>query len=85
MSKQTDDILKEAHWALADFLHVSSLDEIIFRANMTSLTFSVSQALGSWLRPGDEIVITRLDHDANIRPWVATGGGLRGYGAIAGF
>src|SRR3990172_561353 len=69
-SIESDAILHEAHAAMADMLHAASPDEIIFGANMTTLTFSISRALGRWLKPGDEIVITRLDHDANIAPWL---------------
>jgi selenocysteine lyase/cysteine desulfurase len=42
-----------------------------FGPNMTTLTFSISRALGRWLGEGDEIIVTRLDHDANIAPWRA--------------
>jgi cysteine desulfurase family protein (TIGR01976 family) len=56
---------------MADFLNAPSPDEIVFGPNMTSLTFSISRAIGRELRPGDEIVVTRLDHDANIAPWLA--------------
>jgi cysteine desulfurase family protein (TIGR01976 family) len=56
---------------MADFLNAPSSDEIIFGPNMTTLTFAISRAFARLLRPGDEIVVTRLDHDANIAPWVA--------------
>lgn len=69
-SVQSDAILHEAHTALADFLGAASPDEIVFGPNMTTLTFLISRALARWLGPGDEIVVTRLDHDANIMPWV---------------
>lgn len=68
-SIDSDDVLHEAHAAMADMLNANSPDEIIFGANMTTLTFSVSRSLGRWLKPGDEIVVTRLDHDADITPW----------------
>ncbi len=55
---------------MADFLNARRAEEIIFGPNMTSLTFQMSRALGKQLRPGDTIVVTRLDHDANISPWV---------------
>ena len=55
---------------MADFLHASSSREIVFGQNMTSLTFALSRALGHRLKPGDEMVVSRMDHDANIRPWV---------------
>jgi cysteine desulfurase family protein (TIGR01976 family) len=56
---------------MADFLGAASPDEIIFGPNMTTLTFAVSRSIGRTLQPGDEIVVTRLDHDANIAPWRA--------------
>ncbi|MEK7440286.1 MAG: cysteine desulfurase-like protein [Chloroflexota bacterium] len=68
-SIDSDEVLHEAHAAMADMLNANSPDEIIFGANMTTLTFSVSRSLGRWLKPGDEIVVTRLDHDADITPW----------------
>jgi len=69
-SIESDALLHEAHAALADLLGAASPNEIVFGANMTTLTFALSRALGKWLALGDEIVITRLDHDANITPWV---------------
>ncbi len=70
-SRESDAILHAAHQAMADFLNAASADEIIFGPNMTTLTFALSRAIGRELRPGDEIVITRLDHDANRTPWQA--------------
>ncbi len=70
-SARSDAILHEAHAAMADFLGAASPDEIVFGPNMTTLTFSLSRAIGRTLKPGDEIVVTRLDHDANIAPWLA--------------
>jgi cysteine desulfurase family protein (TIGR01976 family) len=69
-SVRSDAMLVDAHAAMADFLGAASLREVAFGANMTTLTFSVSRALGRWLSPGDEILVTRLDHDANIAPWL---------------
>lgn len=69
-SLTTDALLIEAREAVADFLNAPSPEEIVFGSNMTTLTFSLSQALRSWIEPGDEIIITRLDHDANISPWL---------------
>jgi selenocysteine lyase/cysteine desulfurase len=59
-----------ARAAMADFLGCDA-DEVVFGPNMTSLTFAVGGAIGRELRPGDEIVLTHLDHDANISPWRA--------------
>lgn len=69
-SQRSDALIDEAHAAMADLLGAASPDEIVFGANMTTLTFSFSRALGRTLGPGDEIIVTRLDHDANITPWV---------------
>jgi len=69
-SQQSDAILHETHAAMADFLNASSPDEIVFGANMTTLTLHISRSLARRLNPGDEIVVTRLDHDANISPWL---------------
>jgi cysteine desulfurase family protein (TIGR01976 family) len=68
-SHQTDDVVAQARQAMADFLHARS-EEIIFGQNMTSLTFAMSRALARTWQPGDEIIVTRLDHDANISPWL---------------
>ena len=69
-SRRTDTIIAEARGAMADFLHCGA-DEVAFGPNMTSLTFAISRAIGRDLGPGDEIVVTRLDHDANVSPWLA--------------
>ena len=63
-------ILHEAHQAAADLLNAPSADEIVFGQNMTTLTFHLSRAFGRTLKPGDEVLVTRLDHDANVSPWV---------------
>lgn len=68
-SAETDGIIEEAHTAMADFLNARSGDEIVFGQNMTSLTFAISRSIGQTLKPGDEIILTRLDHDANFSPW----------------
>ena len=70
-SEESDAILAEAHAAAADFLGAAGADEVVFGQNMTTLTFSVSRAIGRTLRAGDEVVVTRLDHDANVAPWLA--------------
>jgi cysteine desulfurase family protein (TIGR01976 family) len=69
-SRNTDQVLAEARAAMADLLGCSP-DEIVFGPNMTTLTFAVSRALGRELGPGDEILLTHLDHDANVSPWRA--------------
>lgn len=70
-SRRTEGTILAARRALADFLNASRPEEIVFGPNMTSLTFNLSRAIGCTLVPGDEIVVTRLDHDANIAPWLA--------------
>jgi cysteine desulfurase family protein (TIGR01976 family) len=69
-SEETDALLLEARRALADFLGASP-SEIAFGANMTTLTFHLARALGRQWGPGDEIVLTELDHHANVAPWCA--------------
>jgi len=69
-SRRSDEIIATAHAAVADLLGCDA-DEVIFGPNMTTLTFALSRALGRELRAGDEVVVTRLDHDANVAPWVA--------------
>ena len=68
-SRRTDAIIAEARSAMADFLHCGA-DEVAFGPNMTTLTFAISRAIGRELKPGDEILVTRLDHDANVSPWL---------------
>jgi len=69
-SERSDAILHEAHAAMADMYNATSPDEIVFGPNMTTLALSVSRALARDLGPGDEIVVTRMDHDGNISPWL---------------
>jgi len=66
----SDAMLEEAHQAMADFYNASSPEEIIFGNNMTTLTLYISRSLSREWKEGDEIVVTRLDHDANVTPWV---------------
>lgn len=67
-SAETDEAIAYARGAVADFLNASA-DEIVFGTNMTTLTFHLSRALGRRLSPGDEIIVTELDHHANSDPW----------------
>ncbi len=69
-SRRTDTMLAAAHQAMADFLGCER-DEVFFGQNMTTLTFAFARAIGRELKPGDEIVTTTLDHDANVAPWRA--------------
>ena len=68
-SRRTDAMIAEARSAMADLLHCAA-DEVAFGPNMTTLTYAMSRAIGRELEPGDEIVVTRLDHDANVSPWL---------------
>ncbi|MCA1628005.1 MAG: cysteine desulfurase-like protein [Acidobacteria bacterium] len=67
-SAETDAAIDYARGALADFLHASPA-EIAFGANMTTLTFHLSRALGRTFARGDEVIVTELDHHANVAPW----------------
>jgi cysteine desulfurase family protein (TIGR01976 family) len=69
-SRRTDAMVADARAAMADFLNCHA-EEIVFGPNMTTLTFAMSRAIGRELGPGDEVLITRLDHDANVSPWLA--------------
>lgn len=69
-SRRADAIADDAHAAMADFLNAPSPDEIIFGQNMTTLTLHVSRSIGRQFRAGDEIILSRMDHDANVTPWV---------------
>ena len=70
-SQRSDALIAQVRQTAATFLNAASADEIVFGPNMTTLTFALSRAIGRELRPGDEIVVTRLDHDANVSPWLA--------------
>src|SRR3954468_22379562 len=69
-SERSDEIVEDTHAALGDLLGVDA-DEITLGPNMTTLTFHVSRSIAATLRPGDEIVISGLDHQANVDPWIA--------------
>jgi cysteine desulfurase family protein (TIGR01976 family) len=69
-SRQTDQTVTAARQAMMDFYNARRPEEIVFGQNMTSLTFSLSRALSRAWQPGDEIIVTRIDHDANISPWL---------------
>jgi cysteine desulfurase family protein (TIGR01976 family) len=69
-SIRTDDMLEETRKIISDFINADSTEEIIFGPNFTSLTFSISRALARTWSKGDEIIVSRLDHDANVSPWV---------------
>ena len=69
-SRESDEMLDETHRAMADFLGADDPDCVCFGPNMTSLTFAISRALSRTWNAGDEVIVTRLDHDANVTPWV---------------
>ena len=69
-SRNTDAMIADARAAMADFFGCDP-DEIVFGPNMTTLTYAISRSIGRELGPGNEIVVTHLDHDANISPWRA--------------
>lgn len=69
-SQRTDALITSARAAIADLLGCNS-DELVFGANMTTLTYTLSRAIARELQPGDEIIVTKLDHYANVSPWYA--------------
>ncbi len=69
-SRESDALLDQTHRAVADLLGVSDPDTVFFGPNMTTLTLAFSRALSHTWRAGDEVLVTRLDHDANVTPWV---------------
>lgn len=69
-SRRTEETIARARQSAADLLNAPSPHEIVFGPNMTSLTFHLGQTIGRELKPGDEVVVTHLDHDANIAPWM---------------
>jgi cysteine desulfurase family protein (TIGR01976 family) len=76
-SRRTDQVIADAHLAAADLLGANP-EEIVFGPNMTTLTFGISRAIGREIKRGDEIVVTYLDHDADVAPWRA----LEEFGAV---
>lgn len=69
-SRESDARVDAARGAFADFLNVPEPETVVFGANMTTLTFAFSRAIARTWQRGDKILVTRLDHDANVRPWV---------------
>jgi cysteine desulfurase family protein (TIGR01976 family) len=69
-SRKTNEIILAARLAMADFFNCSA-EEVVFGQNMTTITFALARAIGRELNAGDEIVVTTLDHDANVAPWRA--------------
>ena len=74
-SVRASGLVDAARRAAADLVNATDSREIVFGPSMTALTFSVARALGrNWLKPGDEILLTRMDHDANVAPWLRVAG-----------
>ncbi len=69
-SRRAGAIVNEAHEAMADFVNASSAREIIIGQNMTSLTFHIARSIGKMFNEGDEIILTTMEHDANVSPWL---------------
>jgi cysteine desulfurase family protein (TIGR01976 family) len=69
-SRRNDEMIANVRGAMADFFHCEK-EEVVFGQNMTTITFAISRAIGQELKPGDEILLTTLDHDANFAPWKA--------------
>lgn len=68
-SRRTDKIVADARVAVADLLNAPGPETIVFGPSMTALTFHLSRSLAETISPGDEVVVTALDHDANVAPW----------------
>lgn len=68
-SVASEELVDEAHGAAADFLGCTA-DEVVFGANTTTINFLLAHAVARTLEPGDEIIVTELDHDANVSPWL---------------
>ena len=69
-SEQAGEFVDAGRAAMADFLNIESPDDILFGQNMTSLTLHLSRSIGRVLKAGDEIVLSRMEHDANVAPWL---------------
>ncbi len=69
-SREVGEVVNSARQAVADLIGAPDPDEVVFGQNMTTLTFALSRSLARTWRQGDEVVVTRLDHDANVTPWV---------------
>ena len=69
-SQAAGEIVSSARDAMADLLNAPSSDEFVFGQNMTTLTLHISRSIGRLFRPGDEIILSQMDHDANVWPWV---------------
>jgi cysteine desulfurase family protein (TIGR01976 family) len=75
-SQKVDAMLADAHQAMADLLNAESAEEIVFGQNMTTITLHMSRSIGRLLQEGDEIILSRMDHDGNVGPWLMLAGDL---------
>ena len=75
-SRESDEVMERGRAAAADFTG-GEPEGIAFGANMTTLNFQLAHAVARTMKPGDEIVVTALDHDANVSPWLVVAGGPR--------
>ena len=69
-SQRTDELVLNSRQMMRDFLNAPNVDEIVFGPNMTTLNMGLSRAIAQTLQAGDEVILTRMDHDANVAPWV---------------
>ena len=69
-SEKADAVMAAARDTMSDLLNAPSANDIIFGQNMTTMTLHVSRSIGQTMSPGDEIILSRMDHDANVTPWV---------------
>lgn len=69
-SRETDQLIEQTREAVAAFLGASDASQISFGQNMTTLNFALARAIGRTIQPGDEVIVTDLDHDANVAPWL---------------
>jgi cysteine desulfurase family protein (TIGR01976 family) len=69
-SRRAGELAAQAHQAMADFYNAAGAEEIVFGQNMTTLTLHMSRCIGRQLKSGDEIILSRMDHDANVAPWL---------------
>ncbi|WP_119255128.1 cysteine desulfurase-like protein [Shinella zoogloeoides] len=70
-SQRADAIWRTAHDAAAEFVNAASWQEMIIGPNMTTLAFQMGRVIGRTFSPGDEIIVTRMDHEGNVSPWLA--------------
>jgi cysteine desulfurase family protein (TIGR01976 family) len=70
-SKRANELVADTRAALVDFFHANNPREIVFGQNMTTLTLAMARTLGRRFQSGDEIILTRMDHDANVAPWLS--------------